>query len=225
MIYFSKALTKSCMKIIRRYRKCSANTHGTAARSDDSSAVSDEQWWRQFTSGSKSAFEQLYYNHVNQLYDYGVRLSRDAQLSEDCVQDLFTYLWENQHKLPVVNAVKPYLLVSLKRRMYRKLADQRKDIIKICEALEPEAYGFNPELNDNSDSILALKQAFAKLSDKQKEVIYLRFYNQLSYEEIAEVMEVQVKAIYKLMARAIHTLKGNITHPIITHLLLAILAS
>jgi len=210
------------MKIIRNHNKTSADK---PAKAKASLMFSDEQLWQNFTSGDRSAFGQLYYRYVNVLYDYGVRLSKDVQLSEDCVQDLFTSLWENRHKLPMVKKVKPYLLVSLKRRVFRKLAEQKKDIIQIFEVLESNSYNFDPELGNNSESFLALQQAFAKLSDKQKEVIYLRFYNQLSYEEIAEVMEVQVKAIYKLMARAILSLKDNISHPIITHLLLAILAS
>ena len=210
------------MKIIRRHSKTYTDKPENATAAP---MFSDEQLWLNFTSGDRSAFEHLYNRYVNVLYDYGVRLSQDTQLSEDCVQDLFTYLWTKQKKLPEVKAVKVYLLVSLKRRVYRKLAEKRKDIIRIREVLESDAYGFDPEPGENSKSFLALQQAFAKLSDKQKEVIYLRFYNQLSYEEIAEVMEVQVKAIYKLMARAIHTLNDNISHPIITHLLLAILAS
>lgn len=213
------------MKLTKRHSKVFADKSFTSVKVFDAAMFSDEQLWQQFTSGSKATFEHIYYKHVNLLYDYGVRLCKDAQLTEDCVQDLFSYLWENQHKLPAVKAVKPYLLVSLKRRVYRKLNEQKKDIIKIYEVLDSDNVGFDPELDDDSKSILALKQAFSKLSEKQKEVIYLRFYNQLSYEEIAEVMEVQVKAIYKLMARAIQTLRNNITHPILVHLLLAILAS
>ena len=213
----------SPMKIFKRYTKRTANK---SVSSDQIPHVfSDDQWWLLFIAGNERAFEHIYYNHINLLYDYGLRLSRDAQLSEDCVQDFFVYLWENKHKLPEVKAVKPYLLVSLKRRVYRKLSEQKKDMIIICEALVPGRSGFDPEPYDHAENIRVLQQAFTKLSEKQKEVIYLRFYNQLSYEEIAEVMEVKIKAIYKLMARAIQTLRKNITHPIVTHFLFVILAS
>lgn len=213
------------MKIIKRHKKYCTKKRAASTPADDFSIFSDEQLWQQFTSGSRPAFEQIYYRYINRLYDYGVRLSRDKLLAEDCVQDFFTHLWEHQHKLPEVKAVKAYLLVSLKRRIYRKLSEQKKDIIKIHEILDPEAYGFEPETADESESSLGLRQAFGKLSDRQKEVIYLRFYNQLTYQEIAEVMDVQVKAVYKLMGRAIQSLKENIVKPNLAHLLLAILAS
>jgi len=214
------------MKIIKPHKKGrTAKTNETILRAEDPDLSNVQQLWQAFTSGDRSAFEQLYYCHINLLYDYGVRLGRDTQLAEDCVQDLFTHLWANHQKLPVVKTVKAYLLVSLKRRVYRKLSEQKKDIIKIYETLDPGSYGFDPDTEGHAESISALRQAFARLSEKQKEVVYLRFYNQLTYEEIAEVMEVQVKAIYKLMARAITRLRKHITHPIITQLLLVILAS
>ncbi len=74
------------------------------------------------------------------------------------------------------------------------------------------------------EQLVYLHQAFTKLSSRQKEVIYLRFYNQLSYEEIADVMSVQVKAIYKLMSRAILVLRTHSKVPILPLFLFAILA-
>jgi len=54
--------------------------------------LSDDQWWLLFIAGNERAFEHIYYNHINLLYDYGVSLGKNPQLAEDCVQDLFAYL-------------------------------------------------------------------------------------------------------------------------------------
>ena len=54
-----------------------------------------------------------------------------------------------------------------------------------------------------------LNDTLDKLTPKQKEVIFLKFYEQLSYAEIAQIMKVEVKAIYKLMARAIGSLRSD----------------
>lgn len=194
-------------------------------QSADANSLPDEQdLWIAFRSGSRSAFEQLYYRHINLLYDYGIRLSRDAPLAEDCVQDLFTYLWVNRQKLPQVRTVKAYLLVSLKRRVYRKLAEQQRDLSKLYEAPDVTK-GFEPNIDQQAENIAALKQAFAQISEKQQEVIYLRFYNQLTYEEIAEVMDVQVKAVYKLMSRAMAGLRKHLGQSVVSQLLFVILAS
>ena len=191
----------------------------------DLSTTSDEELWEQFTTGHKAPFEQLYFRYVNVLYDYGAKISRDKQLAEDCVQDLFTYFWQRQHELPLVKAVKPYLLVSLKRRVHHKLNGKQSDALNSYEPLDAEAHGFVPTAAENPDDTIYIKEAFEQLSEKQKEVLYLRFYNKLSFEEVAEVMGVQVKAIYKLSARAISVLKHSIAHPVFQWILLAILAS
>jgi RNA polymerase sigma factor (sigma-70 family) len=213
------------MKIIKTGKMRPGDKSGCPAKSTDWTSLSDEQLWQYFTAGNKQAFEQIYYQYVNTLYDYGVRLGNDTRLSEDCVQDLFSYLWVNRRKLPVVKAVRAYLFAAFKRRVYRKLNEQKKDIAKIYITLEPQAYSFYPNLEDQAENIEALKEAFGVLSERQREAIYLRFYNQLSYEEIAEVMEVQVKAVYKLMARAIQKLKKTMTHSIVAQFLLVILAT
>ncbi|MDF9799330.1 RNA polymerase sigma factor (sigma-70 family) [Catalinimonas alkaloidigena] len=213
------------MKFIKQHiRNSAAKLH---AESEGFDLFSDTDLWSELIKGSHNAFEQIYYRYVNLLYDYGFRLSGEPQLVEDCIQDFFTDLWVKRNKLPQVKAVKSYLLVSLKRRLFRKLAHQKKDVLKVYEALEPRMAGFDPDFDVGhaEDSRIALTQALTHLSNKQKEAIYLRFYNLLSYEEIAEVMEVQVKAVYKLMARALKVLRATMNQPIITHLLIAILAS
>lgn len=183
--------------------------------------------WDRYRKGEKQAFEQMYFMHVNMLYDYGVRITRDAALVEDCIQDLFSDLWEKRLQMNPVHSVRSYLLVSVRRRIIRKLGSELKSIVQDQQELCNYAQDFEPDLFHSiaEEKSQHLSQAFAKLSTKQKEVIYLRFYNQLSYEEIAEVMSVQVKAIYKLMSRAIHTLRIHIGSPLLKLFLLAIIAT
>lgn len=181
--------------------------------------------WDRYRKGDKLAFEQIYFGHVNMLYDYGMRMTRDTALVEDCVQDLFSDLWEKRMQMSCVHSVRSYLLISIKRRILRKLSNERKSALQA--QFHDDSQAFHPDLFESmaEEKLIHLAQSFAKLSDKQKEVIYLRFYNQLSYEEIAEVMSVQVKAIYKLMARAIQTLRMHIGSPIFTYLLIAIISA
>ncbi len=184
-------------------------------------------WWDMYRKGDKSAFEQIYFGHVNILYDYGLRISRDGALVEDCIQDLFTDLWAKRAIMGKVQSVKSYLLVCIKRRLIRKLGEAQRNHAHAEKAYYEQPLSFDPDFSDriSEEKLTHLSQAFAKLSDKQKEVIYLRFYSQLTHEEIAEVMSVQVKAIYKLMARAIQVLRVQIGSPTFTLFLFAILAT
>jgi RNA polymerase sigma factor (sigma-70 family) len=55
-----------------------------------------------------------------------------------------------------------------------------------------------------------VEQALEKLTSRQREIIYYRFYQDLGFDEIAEIMEMQVRATYKLSARALDTLRSLI---------------
>nr|WKN34896.1 RNA polymerase sigma factor [Tunicatimonas sp. TK19036] len=183
--------------------------------------------WDRYRKGDKLAFEQLYYQHVNRLFDYGMRITRDTALVEDCIQDLFSDLWEKREQVNAVSSVTSYLLVSVRRRITRKLSTQQKNALQTYSDFYCHSQDFHPQWSEHIDEekLIHLRQAFSKLSDKQKEVIYLRFYNQLSYEDIAEIMSVQVKAIYKLMARAIQVLREHVKTPTFNFFLLAILST
>ena len=117
-----------------------------------------------------------------------------------------------RNSLGSTNQIKPYLLISIKRRILRQI-NKRKRFTNIDYINE-----FNLEFSienqivkedNNAETIDRLNKTLEKLTPKQKEVIYLKFFEQLSYIEIARIMKVEVKAIYKLMARAIKNLKSN----------------
>ena len=56
---------------------------------------------------------------------------------------------------------------------------------------------------------IRLKTALASLTDRQREAIFLKFYEGLSYEEVSAIMNISTKATYKIMARALGMLKEN----------------
>ena len=52
-----------------------------------------------------------------------------------------------------------------------------------------------------------LRNAMRRLTPRQKEAVFFRFYENMSYEEIADILNISVKATYKLVARAILMLR------------------
>jgi len=182
--------------------------------------------WTLFLNGSQKAFEQIYYEHVDYLYDYGMRICRDTSVVEDCLQDMFSHLWEKREVLSEVTSVRTYLLVALRRRIIRNLTTKQKQVDQPSDDINAYARDFDPYISSDlsEDIIDQIRGAFNKLSDKQKEVIYLRFYNQLTYAEIADVLSITTKAVYKLMARAIQAMRIQVKSPVYPIILLIILS-
>lgn len=168
--------------------------------------------WDKLRSGDKNAFDEVFYKYVTILFNYGKRYTDNDVLVEDCIQDLFTDLWVKRNKLGSTNQIKPYLLISIKRRILRQLSKEKKNLNfdQISEFhLEYSVEDKIIQENSISGNIDQLNRTLEKLTPKQKEVIQLKFFEQLSYAEIAQVMNVDIKAIYKLMARAINSLKSD----------------
>ncbi|MDF9796607.1 RNA polymerase sigma factor (sigma-70 family) [Catalinimonas alkaloidigena] len=169
----------------------------------------------QSTANSMRQFEKVYHEHIDALHNYGMKFNANRELIEDCVQDLFADLWEKRNKLDTIVSLRSYLLGALRRKLLRKIYSDRE---YVYDAEEYSGF-FEMHLLKNAEAEMALAEeqlvqinsAFAKLTEKQKEVIYLRFYNQLSYKEIAEVMAVQTRTVYKLAYRAIDMLKEQIS--------------
>ena len=76
--------------------------------------------------------------------------------------------------------------------------------------------------HDAADRKHKIQTALNKLTPKQQEVIFLKYYQHLSYAEISVILEIETKAVYKLMARALDALKGNISLTVLLSILFSI---
>jgi len=177
--------------------------------------MSDEQKWEAFKAGDREVFEQIFRAHIKVLYKYGSRFTSNAPLVEDCIQDLFIDLWQKKNTLGSTDSIKRYLLGALRRRIIRKLARQAPE----DSPLEEDRYNFELVLNiedeliaeeQNSSQQSALNSAILQLSKRQREVVYLKYFQHLSYEEIAEVMHISYQAARNLVYQTLKALKQHI---------------
>jgi len=170
--------------------------------------------WNKFRKGDEAAFEYIYSKYITALYNYGSRFTRDEKMIEDCIHDLYVDLWVKRNKLSPTDNIKPYLFKSLKRRLLRLLSKQTQSLDGefnnefMLEFSPEEIWIQNAALSDKYER---LNQTLQQLTPKQREVIFLKYFEKLSYQEIADVMKVEVKAVYKLSARAIDNLKSVFT--------------
>jgi RNA polymerase sigma factor (sigma-70 family) len=174
---------------------------------------SEAHLWDEFKNGSEAAFTSIYQQYAYLLYSYGNKISSDAALVEDCIQDLFIKLWVNKGKLGEAPCLKNYLLKAFRRllrdaiqknRSTTEASDKELDFKLTLRAQSEDVHQqFQLEKENN------LQLAIEKLSARQKEVIYLRFYKKMSNEEIAEVMAIGVPSIYNLVSKALTVLEEH----------------
>lgn len=175
--------------------------------------------WNRLRAGDRQALGELYTLYFAQLFQYCMHFTKDRNLVKDVLQDFFVTLFKNHARLGPVHQVKSYLMVAARREMVRRL--NKKEILSLAK--EEEDYQFLLELSTEQEFIhkqydaylsKQLQQMVNQLSPRQKEAIYLYFFENASYDTIAEIMSFKdVKYTRALIYRALAQLKQALKNP------------
>lgn len=186
----------------------------------------DKIIWQRFLSGDAVAFEKLMSRHFRTLFQYGCKFSKDHEFVKDSIQDLFMHLWEKRSGLNAEAAVRPYLMASLRRLMHRSISS--KSWVGEANAENEDGifeleFSVEQEYIDNESTLMRTRQLEKLLHDlpkRQKEVIYLRFFQELSRDQISEIMAVSPQTVSNLLQIAIKQLKKHWKAEFLTFFLL-----
>ncbi|MDB4920761.1 RNA polymerase sigma factor [Mucilaginibacter sp.] len=169
--------------------------------------------WLAFKAGDWEAYTKLYNDYFKMLNNYGYKFTRDANIIEDAVHDLFIKLWTNKATLGNPVVVKNYLYKSLRNIIFRKIQWQSRFV----DLDDKPEYNFFFEISFDHQIIaneeerelqFKLRSVIKDLPARQQEIIFLRFYEGLGYEEIADIMEINTSSAYKLIYKAFNNLEA-----------------
>ncbi|WP_276165972.1 RNA polymerase sigma factor [Zobellia alginiliquefaciens] len=188
-------------------KRMSTNENGTYESSDF-------YLWQEFKMGKESAFARIYKDNVARLYSYGIKLVNDKSLVKDSIQDLFVELWDAKEKLGDVKSIKSYLYKSIRRKLIAQASKKRKRFSDghDLEVIHRETSSIEINLIEKqlfNDKRKKLVKTLNKLNDKQREIIHLKYFGNLSYDEISEIMSLDKKGTYNLMAHTIKLLRQH----------------
>lgn len=201
---------------------------GTNIASTDTAITSDEHYWQTFINNNDDeAFSILYKRYFTSLYRYGYHLTPHKEAVLDAVQNLFVYIYQHRASLNEVYSVRSYLLTSLRRTVARTMVQERKYIadedLTIGTMASQEDFSIGEAAHFIMDIHPSLEELWAdddeskarrtrvlhsinNLPKRQREVIYLYFYEQLSHKQIAEMMEIKIETVYIVLHRALKSL-------------------
>lgn len=190
--------------------------------------LSDPQAWSAILTGDRAAFGLLFSRYYDDLYHYAVKFSGRPDMAEDHIQKLFLKIWRRRDSLEEVKGVKTYLWAALRRSMidtFRKEKAERKYLDKLGSGYVRMQYTAEElVIHDEVSAIRSreLKEAIDQLNPRQREVLYLKFYEGMSYEEIEQVMSVSYQTSRNYVYQALQSLKEILTPETIAGLLLFI---
>ncbi len=176
--------------------------------------VEEQQLWQTFQSGNEDAYTTLYRLHVKAMYRYGMSM---VPVSEafvfDCIHDVFTEIWVKRERLSTPENVRHYLLKSLKTRIIHLLNRQEKARYSLpleefdelwSEPSIDEVYVQKEEAENRQEM---MRKLIALLPHRQQEAIRLRFTENMDYQQIGEIMDVNRQSAQNLVQRAVLKLR------------------
>lgn len=180
----------------------------------DEQELSDFEIWNLFRSGSDSAFNYIYRQYFDKLYNYGCQFTQDHLLVEDALQDLFIELKRRCGHLSSTDKILPYLYSAFRRKIIRfrgKLSKFKELDPADSFLIIPGADEYIIKEEEEKEQHLKLQKALNALPENYREIIYLFYYENFSYEEIREIQGFSnIKSARNLLYKAISTLKSRI---------------
>jgi RNA polymerase sigma factor (sigma-70 family) len=171
-------------------------------------------------------YRQLYTRYYPKLYNYGKKFTPSILLIEDSIQDIFLDYWKRNDALIQPEALNSYLFTAFRYSLFKKIQSEKRLTVLSAEYEEPDfsADHFIILRETSAETEKKVLEALLQLTGRQREALFLRFYEGLSFEEIAGIMGISVKASYKLMARSLLQLKNTLSVPVYLLLLGCLLA-
>jgi RNA polymerase sigma factor (sigma-70 family) len=176
----------------------------------------DENWNEFIHEGNLESLSNIYFHYYDQLFAYGLNHSSDKQLVEDAIQDIFLNLIKVRKSIGEVKNLTGYLICTFRRQLFLDLNNQKKT--RFTGLFPEEHFDFFDSSEDeisekeNLEQVHStIKQCVSKLTDKQQEIIFLRFESEISYEEISEMLNISVDSCYKSVYRSIKTIRSEIS--------------
>ncbi|HEX9511972.1 MAG TPA: sigma-70 family RNA polymerase sigma factor [Puia sp.] len=169
-------------------------------------------WWQQSLEGDSHAFYYIHRELFKGLYNYALKLLQDNDLANDAVQELFVKIWTKRNSIGKLQKVKPYFFTALRRQILNQLRNLQLRELRISRIPRPDI-DFSPEeivvKNEEYRSLQKkILELLNELPKRQKEVIYLHYFEEMDYAQISAIMGINYQSVLNLTQKALQKLRS-----------------
>ncbi|MBX3238826.1 MAG: sigma-70 family RNA polymerase sigma factor [Chitinophagaceae bacterium] len=173
--------------------------------------LNDAACWKQLKAGNPDALGYFYDTYIDRLFQASLKMTDNRELAKDALQEVFIEVWHYRASIGDVQYTYGYLVKVLKSIILKKV----KSKVIISELIEKDQGIFKDEnieeLIISSDLAKEqkskLNRAIGQLTTRQKQVVRLRFFEGLSYEQIAVKLSMNYQSVNNLAFRAMLSLR------------------
>lgn len=176
-------------------------------------AIDDQRRWTAVIGGDRNALGALFDTYARQLLVYGYRVCGSKTLAKDAIQDVFVDIWLYRANLAPQVQVKFYLYRSLRRALLKQMTAARPVQTGEWENIadtqpSPETdWVVNETESQRSHRLL---QSLNVLSDREREVISLKYFSDLKIREIAAMLELREQTVANTLQNALIKLRKHL---------------
>lgn len=161
--------------------------------------------------------DAIYRTHVHSLFSYGLHLGFDRETCKDAIHDVFYKLCMDQVQFEEIKNIRFYLLRALKNRLL-DIFKQKKGVSEFSLDVITDELPFTIRVTVEDELIRSeeednlketVENLLQSLTDRQREIIYLRYSHECDYEEIAQLMNISVQSCRQLLHKALSKLKKS----------------
>jgi RNA polymerase sigma factor (sigma-70 family) len=177
--------------------------------------MDDLQLWMRLKNGHHNALKEIYDLHARSLENYAKKFTPDTGLIEDTIHDIFVQIWQKKETLSDTDSIIKYMCVTLRRELIRRIEKSHKT--SGLDYVENKDTDFSLTIEDMmiqdetfESNKIKLQQSMELLSSRQREAVYLKYYEEMSYEEICDIMDINYQSVRNLISKGIIELRKYI---------------
>jgi RNA polymerase sigma-70 factor (family 1) len=148
-------------------------------------------------------FEKLTYGIKNKLYRFALRIVGSTAEAEDIVQDVFIKIWDKRNDMADVKNPEAYCMTLTKNLSLDKLKSKHRQTVEVADALHISSSESTPyAVAETNDMMQHIRLIMQELPEKQRMVMHLRDIEDMTYEDIAESLELPMAQVKVYLHRA-----------------------
>lgn len=165
---------------------------------------SDNQLIDQINKGDLDAFEILYHRYCDWVHRLAYRFTRDEEMAQDVVQDVFIYFLKKFPGFELTAKMTTFLYPTVKFTSLQRIRQRRRE----SQTEDYELISI-PAPEEPTSSREELAKAMSVLPAEQRDVILMRYLDGFTFEEIGSILDIPAGTVKSRIHRALKTLREN----------------
>ncbi len=164
--------------------------------------------------GDHDAYASLHQSLYPGLHHYLFKMIRDSDVVDDLLQELFVKLWRKRDRIGTIKSVKSYFFTAARSMAINYFRQIKSQSLRLANFVQPEMEFSAEEIMISGEINTELKtfmvDALNQLPARQREIVYLKYYEEMDYQKIAEVTGIQYQSVINHVFRGLQTLRAGL---------------